>query len=158
MMEQYAYNIIVVFCYLVRGDKVLLVQRAYPPHQGEYTIVGGKKEPGEGLLTACKREVLEETGLVVGKSELRGSVSCFIENSDYEVLCVYFLSEDFSGELKSGVEGQVEWCDIESSYNKPGISEFYKTISPHVFNRNHTFFGSILLCEDRIAKADISFA
>lgn len=43
----------------------LLVQRANPPAQGQWSIPGGKIRLGESMQQAAEREVLEETGLTV---------------------------------------------------------------------------------------------
>ena len=50
---------------IVDGDRVLLVRRANPPLQGEWSVPGGAVEIGETLEAAVAREVLEETGLRV---------------------------------------------------------------------------------------------
>lgn len=47
-----------------RGDSVLLVERAIPPH-GLWTIPSGYQEMDETLEEAVVREVMEETGLRV---------------------------------------------------------------------------------------------
>jgi len=47
------------------GPRVLLVERGRPPQQGRWTLPGGRVEPGERLVSAVAREVLEETDLVV---------------------------------------------------------------------------------------------
>lgn len=84
-MKEYAYNVAVAFCYLVKNDQVLLIKRERPPAYHEYTVVGGKKEPGEALFSACKREVYEETGLTVGNIQLRGIINNFNDCCDFEV-------------------------------------------------------------------------
>ncbi len=46
-----------------RGDKVLLVQRAYNPGKGMWTIPGGYVDQTERTGDAVCREVAEETGI-----------------------------------------------------------------------------------------------
>lgn len=45
--------------------RLLVVRRANPPAAGRWSIPGGKVEAGESDAQAVRREVLEETGLVV---------------------------------------------------------------------------------------------
>jgi len=45
---------------------LLLVQRANPPGAGDWTVPGGRVDPGESVTAAVEREVFEETGLEVG--------------------------------------------------------------------------------------------
>lgn len=60
---------------VVDGDgRVLLVKRERPPLAGEWSLPGGCVEAGEGLDEAVRREVLEETGLVVEVSSFLGVV------------------------------------------------------------------------------------
>lgn len=49
---------------LVNG-RVVLVKRAHPPLEGQWSLPGGVVELGETLDAACRREVQEETGLAV---------------------------------------------------------------------------------------------
>lgn len=53
-----------------RGDTVLLVKRGREPSRGYYAFPGGRVERDEGLEDAARRELLEETGLHVGKLAL----------------------------------------------------------------------------------------
>jgi ADP-ribose pyrophosphatase YjhB (NUDIX family) len=46
-------------------DSILLVERAGEPLKGFWSLPGGLLEPGELLEEAVRREVLEETGLVI---------------------------------------------------------------------------------------------
>jgi ADP-ribose pyrophosphatase YjhB (NUDIX family) len=47
------------------AGQILLIRRARPPMDGLWTFPGGHVEPGEAATDAVRREVLEETGLVV---------------------------------------------------------------------------------------------
>jgi 8-oxo-dGTP diphosphatase len=48
---------------VVLDGRLLLVQRANDPGAGEWSVPGGRVEPGELLAEAVVRELAEETGL-----------------------------------------------------------------------------------------------
>jgi len=50
-----------VVCF--RGEDVLLIRRGRPPRQGEWSLPGGRIEPGERAVEAALRELREETGV-----------------------------------------------------------------------------------------------
>jgi 8-oxo-dGTP diphosphatase len=54
--------------------RLLLVLRGREPGAGLWSIPGGKVEPGESLVEAVRREVVEETALVVVVGEYVGTV------------------------------------------------------------------------------------
>jgi mutator protein MutT len=54
--------------------RLLLVRRANPPAAGQWSLPGGRIEPGETPSQAVAREVREETGLIVDVGRLVGSV------------------------------------------------------------------------------------
>jgi len=47
----------------IKGDKILLVKRAFDPGKGEWSLPGGFIELGETPEEAAKRELKEETNL-----------------------------------------------------------------------------------------------
>lgn len=55
----------------LKDDAVLLIRRGTPPRQGEWSLPGGRIEPGERLAAAALRELREETGI---EAELIGLV------------------------------------------------------------------------------------
>lgn len=57
-----------------KGGEVLLIRRGKAPFKGEWSIPGGRVEPGEPLRAAALRELWEETGT---KAEIAGLIDVF---------------------------------------------------------------------------------
>ncbi len=55
---------------VLKGEEVLLIKRARPPAQNQWSLPGGAQELGETAEAAARRELLEETGLSVGSLTL----------------------------------------------------------------------------------------
>jgi ADP-ribose pyrophosphatase YjhB (NUDIX family) len=51
---------------LLRGDDVLLIQRARAPYRLLWTLPGGRREPGETAEQCAIREVKEELAISIG--------------------------------------------------------------------------------------------
>lgn len=89
-----------------RGQ-VLLVRRANPPRQNEWSLPGGRIEFGETLKAALAREVREETGLAI---EIVGllEVAELIEQAHY--VLVDFTARALPGEPVAGSDaGDARW-------------------------------------------------
>ena len=84
--------------------RILLEQRKHP--KGSWGIPGGLMELGESAEDVAKREVLEETGLVVKNLTLINVYSgpsnfAVAENGDeYYVVTAAYYTNSFEGELK----------------------------------------------------------
>ncbi len=55
--------------------RIVLIRRQNEPFKGLYALPGGFVDVGETVEAACRREVLEETGLSVGALKLVGVYS-----------------------------------------------------------------------------------
>ena len=94
-------------CLVYKGDRILVQERTKSDWPG-LTFPGGHAEAGESFDDAVKREVYEETGLILHKAVLCGIEEYRTEDEDRNVM-LYYKSDDFSGELKSSKEGRVFW-------------------------------------------------
>jgi 8-oxo-dGTP diphosphatase len=56
--------IVAVLAVVLRGDQVLIVQRAQQPNAGRWGFPGGVLELGETVAEGAMRELSEETGIV----------------------------------------------------------------------------------------------
>src|SRR6202050_189654 len=56
--------IVAVLAVVLRGDRVLIVQRAQQPNAGRWGFPGGVLELGETVTEGAMRELQEETGVV----------------------------------------------------------------------------------------------
>lgn len=66
--------------------QVLLIKRNQPPAQGLWSIPGGKLEPGESLVEACRREYYEETHLDVEVKQIVAVVERRLEGFHYVIV------------------------------------------------------------------------
>lgn len=100
------------------NDRVLLVKRAHPPIQGQWSIPGGVLEVGELVREAAVREAREETGLIVEPGELLGVFDRVLRRADgrvqYHYVLVDFLCRPGGGELRASSDAtEVRWFTRE---------------------------------------------
>jgi ADP-ribose pyrophosphatase YjhB (NUDIX family) len=56
------------------AGRLLLIRRGHAPHAGLWSLPGGRVEAGETLEQAVRREMLEETGLLVRTGAVVGRI------------------------------------------------------------------------------------
>lgn len=80
--------------------QVLLIKRGRPPMEGRWSLPGGRVEPGETLVQAVRREILEETGLDVEVGALIEVVEIIDPAHHYVILD--YVCEPRGGVLRPG--------------------------------------------------------
>lgn len=90
-----------VGAFVVRDDAILLVQRGKEPGKGEWAIPGGRVHPGEALRAAVKREIFEETGVIIEAGEFAWQFE-YIQHDDAGELQYHYVVLDFHARYLSG--------------------------------------------------------
>jgi 8-oxo-dGTP diphosphatase len=103
---------------IIEENRVLLVKRAHPPLQAQWSIPGGVLEVGELVREAAVREAREETGLIVEPGDLLGVYDRVLRDAEHHVQYHYvlidFLCRRVGGELLAASDAaEVRWFTRE---------------------------------------------
>ena len=103
---------------IIEDSRILLVKRAHPPLQAEWSIPGGVLEVGELVREAAIREAREETGLTVEPSDLLGVYDRILRNPEqrvqYHYVLIDFLCRRVAGDLSAASDAaEVRWFSRE---------------------------------------------
>jgi 8-oxo-dGTP diphosphatase len=107
---------------VIHEGRALIVRRASEPLKGEWSIPGGLVELGEKLVDAVKREVLEETGLVVEAGEVLELFDSIWKDAEgrfqYHYVLVDYMCRVTGGELCAATDvSDVRWIAPEDIGN-----------------------------------------
>jgi 8-oxo-dGTP diphosphatase len=86
----------------LRGGEVLLIRRGKPPRLGEWSLPGGRIEPGERAVDAALRELHEETGVTARITGLLDVVDGLFPEAGRHYVLIDYAAEWLSGEPVAG--------------------------------------------------------
>ncbi len=108
----------------LRGDSVLLIRRGTPPRLGEWSLPGGRIEPGERAVDAALRELREETGAEAEITGLIDVVDGLFPEAGRHYVLIDYAARWVSGEPVAGddalearfvaldeIESLIEWSE-----------------------------------------------
>jgi 8-oxo-dGTP diphosphatase len=133
-------------------ERVLMVhrnKRADDIHLGKYNGLGGKVERDEDVVSGAIREVAEESGLVVTRISLRGTVSWpgFGRNGE-DWFGFVFLVDACEGIAHSGNdEGTLEWVPLQALRSLPMWESDHEWL-PMVFDGDARCFHGVMPYQD----------
>ncbi|MGA2889783.1 MAG: NUDIX domain-containing protein [Terracidiphilus sp.] len=100
---------------VVDQGRVLLVRRVHEPLKGHWSLPGGLLELGEGLIDGVKREVKEETGLIVEPVELIEVLDRIHRDAErirYHYVIADYLCRVADGALRAASDAdEVRWVE-----------------------------------------------
>ena len=122
--------------FITRGESVLLLKGA--PHKriwaNRYNGVGGHIERGEDVITAARREILEETSLEPEALWLCGTVTVDAEESIG--IGLYVMKAICSeGTPLASDEGELEWVPINEIQSKT-LADDLPLLLPRVMDQS----------------------
>ena len=139
-----------VLCYINRGDEYLFMKRNKKKNDlnhDKWIGVGGHIEKGESKEAALKREVEEETGLVLKDFDYRGDI-LFI-NDDYEENMYLFTSDKYEGNVIDCDEGELHWIHKSEIMNL-NLWEGDRTFLPLLINTKKFIKMKLVYKQDKL--------
>lgn len=86
----------------LRGETVLLIRRGRPPRMGEWSLPGGRIEPGEPAAEAALRELREEAGVEAEITGLLDVVDGIFPEAGRHYVLIDYAARWLSGEPVAG--------------------------------------------------------
>ena len=123
--------------FLTRQDEILLIKGGPQKRlwANLYNGIGGHVEPGENLLQAARRELLEETGLAA-PLHLAGTV--VIDSSANPGILIFVFTGSCQEDPKIVTsEGQADWVALDQLGSIPLVEDL-PTLIPAVLTANQT--------------------
>jgi len=140
--------------FIKKNDKLLLLKGAVDKKiwPGLYNGIGGHVERGEDVLTAAKRELLEETGLRDINIDLRAII--FIDVEEMHGISMFVFSGNTDGNRTiSNEEGTLEWIKISDLRNYPLVEDLYHLIPLVLKSDKKIKFGRYYYKDDKLLMA-----
>ncbi len=148
-----------VLIFITHGHEVLLLKGAPTKHiwANKYNGVGGHVERSEDFISAARREITEETGLIVNDLRFRGAIN--IDTGQLAGIGLFvFTAAVARRETASGPEGMLEWIPADRIHELDLVEDL-PTLLPKVLamgDDDPPFFGRYWYDAD--ARLRIEFA
>lgn len=121
-------------CMIVNNNGEVLVQDRVKSWKG-LAFPGGHLNEYESIIESTKREIFEETGLIVSNLKLCGIKQWFNEKEGRNV-CFLFKTNSFSGNLSDSDEGHNIWMKLDELASHNGLASTFKEMLDVFLNKD----------------------
>ncbi len=133
-----ARNIAVTFeCFIKKNDRYLMLLRSKDKKimPGVMMASGGKREFNEGLFTATRREVAEETGMEIKNLRIRATGNAYVKSLGQEFFFHFVFADWKNGELQSHTaDGEFMWLTPEEIMGREDVLAEIKELGMELFD------------------------
>ncbi len=130
-----------VLVYARRDDEVLVMRRNKEPNLGLWVAPGGKVEVGESPYETARREMLEETGLLVDDLRLRGFCTEVSPLPGWNWMLFIYTTRTFFGVVQPDErEGDFAWKLVHTYLNDLPIPQADMIFAPRVLRMEEGIF------------------
>ncbi len=114
----------------LRGREVLLIRRGTAPRIGEWSLPGGRIEPGERTVDAALRELREETGVEARILGLIDVVDGIFPEAGRHYVLIDYVAEWVAGEPLAGDDAAAaQFMPVEVAMQVVAWSETRRVIA-----------------------------
>jgi len=119
--------------FIFRDGMVLLQKGSLTKkiNAGLWNGLGGHIERGEDVLSAARRELLEEAGISCNNLQLNGTVVIDVNETE-GILLFVFSGDDINGEINPSEEGILKWFELDDLPTIEIVDDVPELIS-HIF-------------------------
>jgi len=140
-----------VLVYVRRGDEVLVMRRNKEPNLGLWIAPGGKVEMGESPHETARRELVEETGLVVDDLRLRGFCTEVSPLPEWNWMLFIYTTRMFSGVVQPDLrEGDFAWMPVSTYLNDVPIPQADMIFAPRVLQMEAGVFQAKFVYDEAL--------
>lgn len=111
-----------------KKHEILIQKRTRHPYFGSEGVIGGIVHPGESIVNACRRKLLDETGLVANKVDQIGIIRALRYQANGEMFSDIMFhvccTDDVTGDLvATNSFGQNRWFPISEGIKREASSD-----------------------------------
>ncbi len=115
----------------IDGDELLMIRRGSEPGLGQWSLPGGRVEPGETTAEAVTRELQEETGLSGVCGPMVGWVERISEDHHFVILDFEVIVLDRSDPRAGDDAAEVRWVPLHEVTELDTVSGLVEFLADH---------------------------